>query len=160
MASNYATYARICLRKQGVIQKLSATWRPLASPKKPMPRVLVIDDEPQIRSLVKRFLTNAGYEVDEAGDGLAGVDQMNAAPADLVITDILMPKQEGLETIRQIREKHPNCKIIAMSGGSQLTAMDFLPIAEKFGAAKIFHKPIDFRELVEAVEELIPLGGE
>lgn len=121
-----------------------------------MPRVLVIDDEPQIRSLVKRFLKGAGYEVDEAGDGLAGVDQMNAVPADVVITDILMPKQEGLETIRQIREKHPDCKIIAMSGGSQLTAMDFLPIAEKFGAAKIFHKPIVFQELVDAVKELVP----
>jgi len=122
-----------------------------------MPRVLVIDDEPQIRSLVKRFLSQAGYEVDQAGDGLDGVKQMKENPADLVITDILMPKQEGLETIRQIREIYPDCKIIAMSGGSQLTAMDFLPIAKKFGAAKIFHKPIDFQELVEAVKELVPV---
>lgn len=122
-----------------------------------MPRVLVIDDEPQIRSLVKRFLSQAGYEVDQAGDGLDGVKQMKENPADLVITDILMPKQEGLETIRQIREIYPDCKIIAMSGGSQLTAMDFLPIAQKFGAAKIFHKPIDFQELVEAVKELVPV---
>ena len=122
-----------------------------------MPKVLVIDDEPQIRSLVKRFLTQAGYEVDQAGDGLEGVRQMKENPAELVITDILMPKQEGLETIRQIREAFPNCKIIAMSRGSQLTAMDFLPIAQKFGAAKIFHKPIDFNEMVEAVKELLPL---
>ena len=123
-----------------------------------MPRILVIDDEPQIRSLVKRFLASAGYDVDQAGDGLEGVRQMNENPADLVITDILMPKQEGLETIRQIREAHPDCKIIAMSGGSQLTAMDFLPIAKKFGAEKIFHKPIDFAEMVEAAKELVPPG--
>jgi len=123
-----------------------------------MPRVLVIDDEPQIRSLVRRFLSQAGYEVDQAGDGLEGVKQMRANPADLIITDILMPRQEGLETIRQIREQFPECKIIAMSGGSQLTAMDFLPIAEKFGASRIFHKPIDFAELVEAVKELVPPG--
>ena len=122
-----------------------------------MPRVLVIDDEPQIRSLVKRFLSQAGYEVDQAGDGLEGVKQMKENPADLVITDILMPKQEGLETIRQIREIYPDCKIIAMSGGSQLTAMDFLPIAKKFGATEIFHKPIDFQELVEAVKKLVPV---
>jgi DNA-binding response OmpR family regulator len=122
-----------------------------------MARVLVIDDEPQIRSLVKRFLTQAGYEVDQAADGLEGVQAMNDNPADLIVTDILMPKQEGLETIRQIREKHPDAKIIAMSGGSQLTAMDFLPIAEKFGAAKVFHKPLDFTALVDAVKELVPL---
>lgn len=122
-----------------------------------MPKVLVIDDEPQIRSLVKRFLAQAGYEVDQAGDGLEGVRQMKENPADLVITDILMPKQEGLETIRQIREAFPDCKIIAMSGGSQLTAMDFLPIAQKFGAARIFHKPIEFSELVAAVKELLPV---
>jgi CheY-like chemotaxis protein len=121
-----------------------------------MPRVLVIDDEPQIRSLTARFLTQAGYEVEEAADGLEGVRKMKSDPADLVITDILMPKQEGLETIRQIRESFPDCKIIAMSGGSQLTAMDFLPIAEKFGASRLFHKPIDFNELVEAAKELTP----
>ncbi|MGK0200875.1 MAG: DNA-binding response OmpR family regulator, partial [Yoonia sp.] len=120
-------------------------------------RVLVIDDEPQIRSLLKRFLTQAGYEVDEAADGLEGVQAMNDNPADLIITDILMPKQEGLETIRLIREKHADAKIIAMSGGSQLTAMDFLPIAEKFGAARVFHKPLDFTALVDAVKELIPI---
>ncbi|MFT4690215.1 MAG: response regulator [Verrucomicrobiia bacterium] len=122
-----------------------------------MARVLVIDDEPQIRSLLKRFLTQAGYEVDEAADGLEGVQAMNDNPADLIITDILMPKQEGLETIRLIREKHADAKIIAMSGGSQLTAMDFLPIAEKFGAARVFHKPLDFTALVDAVKELIPI---
>lgn len=120
-----------------------------------MPKILVIDDEAQIRSLTRRFLTQAGFEVEEAGDGLEGVRKMRENPADLIITDILMPKQEGLETIRQIREFHPTCKIIAMSGGSQLTAMDFLPIAEKFGAARIFHKPIDFNAMVDAVKELL-----
>ncbi|MBG89635.1 MAG: response regulator [Verrucomicrobiales bacterium] len=122
-----------------------------------MARVLIIDDEPQIRSLLKRFLTQAGYEVDQAADGLEGVKAMDDNPADLIVTDILMPKQEGLETIRQIREKHPDAKIIAMSGGSQLTAMDFLPIAEKFGASRVFHKPLDFTALVDAVKELFPI---
>ena len=102
-----------------------------------MPRVLVIDDEPQIRSLVKRFLSQAGYDVDQAGDGLDGVKEMKENPADLMITDILMPKKEGLETIREI---YPECKTIAMSGGSQLTA-------------------IDFQELVDAVKELVPVEG-
>lgn len=122
-----------------------------------MPRVLVIDDEPQIRSLLKTFLKRAGYEVDEAGDGIEGVKQMRACHADVVITDILMPKQEGLETIRQIRKEFPDVKIIAMSGGSQLTVMDFLPLAERFGAAKIFHKPLDFNALVATVKEIAPL---
>ena len=122
-----------------------------------MPKILVIDDEPQIRSLIKTFLTRSGYEVDEAGDGIEGVERMKANPADLVITDLLMPKQEGLETIRQIRKDFPDVKIIAMSGGSQLTVMDFLPIAEKFGAVKVFHKPLDFTAMVDAVKELVPL---
>ncbi len=122
-----------------------------------MPKVLVIDDEPQIRSLIKTFLTRSGYEVDEAGDGIEGVERMKANPAEVVITDILMPKQEGLETIRQIRKDFPDVKVIAMSGGSQLTVMDFLPIAEKFGAARIFHKPLDFTAMVDAVKELAPI---
>jgi len=149
------------LCKRGANQILIERKSPLTVyPDFRMPRVLIIDDEPQIRSLLKRFLTHAGYEVDEAGDGLKGVKQMKANPADLIITDILMPKQEGLETIRQLREAFPDCKIIAISGGSELTSMDFLPIAKKFGAAKIFQKPLDFSELVESVKELVPLDAE
>ena len=121
-------------------------------------RIAVADDEPDMREYFQKILPRLGHEVVSIAEtGLQLVEHCRAMNPELVITDILMPKQEGLETIRQIREAFPNCKIIAMSGGSQLTAMDFLPIAQKFGAAKIFHKPIDFNEMVEAVKELLPL---
>ena len=93
-----------------------------------MARILVIDDEPDVRALVEQTLKPAGHEVVPAADGREGVDSYCAKPADLVITDIYMPNQEGLETIVELRRRFPGVAIIAMSGWS--TAETMLSIAQ------------------------------
>lgn len=121
-----------------------------------MPRVLVIDDDEQIRSLLRAILEREGYEVETAADGAQGLNFFRKDPADLVITDILMPEKEGLETIRELCDEFPDVKIIAISGGGSLAHPEvYLELCKKFGALRTFQKPVDRHELVTAVREII-----
>ena len=121
-----------------------------------MARILIIDDEPDMRALLEQTLKSAGYEVISAADGREGVERHRTSPADLVITDLYMPTQEGLETIREFRTRFPEVAIIAMSGKD--AALTMLSIAQKFGAIGILHKPFPADELIAAVEKA--LGGQ
>jgi len=85
-----------------------------------MPSVLVVDDEDQLRQLIREILEQAGYQVTEARDGKEAVQQYRLAPADVVIMDILMPEQDGLETTSTLRREFPNVKIIAITGSSEM----------------------------------------
>jgi DNA-binding response OmpR family regulator len=91
-----------------------------------MSRILVIDDDEQIRGMLRQVLGCEGYEVVEASNGKDGMALFRAAPADLVISDILMPEQEGLQTIRELRREFPTVKIITISGGGPGGSMNFL----------------------------------
>lgn len=129
-----------------------------------MPRILVIDDDENTRDILRRMLTRRGYEVLEAENGFEGIRCFQEEGADLVVTDVLMPEKEGLETIQELREEFPSLKIIVMSGGGKLgNAGDFLMIAKIFGAAYSFQKPIPREKFLGAVEALIgpgdPAGG-
>jgi CheY-like chemotaxis protein len=106
-----------------------------------MARVLVIDDDEVIRMLLTRVLEAGGHEVDVAPDGLKGMALFKSRPADVVITDIYMPNQEGLATIMELRRSAPTVKIIAMSGGGSRADMDVLPVAEALGAERTLRKP-------------------
>jgi len=121
-----------------------------------MARILVIDDEPDMRAFLEEVLKSAGYEVILAADGRAGVERYRTSPADLVITDLYMPNQDGLETIRQLRSCFPEVAIIAMSG--KAAAVTTLSIAQKLGAVGILHKPFLRDELMAAVVKA--LGGQ
>ena len=121
-----------------------------------MPRILVIDDDEQIRSLLRAILEREGYEVETAADGVQGLKLFRKDSADLVITDILMPEKEGLETIRELCDEFPDVKIIAISGGGSLAHPEvYLELCKKFGALRTFQKPVDRHELVTAVREII-----
>jgi DNA-binding response OmpR family regulator len=120
-----------------------------------MPLILVIDDEVHIRTLLREMLERSGYEVMDAPDGAAGIRLYRENPADLVITDIIMPKKEGLETITDLRIEFPEVKIIAMSGGGTVGPESYLQIAEGFGALRIFAKPFKMNELLAAIQELL-----
>ncbi len=122
-----------------------------------MPRVLIIDDEPQIRVMLRQMLERIGLEVMDAPDGKAAIKLQQENPADLIITDIIMPEKEGLETIVDIKRSFPKVKIIAMSGGGRNQPMDYLCIAEKLGADKTFAKPIGQKEIISSVRELLRL---
>ena len=114
-----------------------------------MARILVIDDDPDTRAMLEQILTPAGYEVILAADGKAGVERYRTSPADLVITDLYMPNQDGLETIRQLRSCFPEVAIIAMSGTTNTGTM--LSIAQNVAAVGILRKPFVADELIAAV---------
>ena len=123
-----------------------------------MQKILIIDDEPHILLMLKKMLERVGYEIEIATSGVEGIKLFKESGSDLVITDIIMPEKEGLETIREMRRIKSDLKIIAMSGGGKVSADNYLQIARIFGAAKSIAKPFTQKEMVSAVQSL--LGGE
>jgi len=119
-----------------------------------MPRVLVIEDDAQVRRMLRQTLEEAGCEVAEAPDGDVGLQLFRQQPADVVITDILMPEKEGIETIISLQREFPHVEIIAISGGGRLRKKDCLNWAAQLGTARTFAKPLELNQLVEAVHEL------
>ncbi|HYH20022.1 MAG TPA: response regulator [Azospirillum sp.] len=120
-----------------------------------MTKVLVIDDEDMVRLTLCQMLEVAGYEVTEASDGRKGVAMQAAHPADIVLTDILMPGQEGIETIIQLRQLTPGVKVIAISGGARVNNVDLLEVARTMGADAVLAKPFTMRELIGALNDCL-----
>ncbi len=117
-----------------------------------MPSVLVVDDQDQVRQLIRETLEQAGYEVDEARDGKEGIERYRATSPDLVIMDILMPHEDGLEAILTIRREFPNMRVIAMTGASDtIGVLNFLDVAKMFGARRTLQKPFELKVLLDAV---------
>ena len=117
-----------------------------------MPSVLVVDDQDQVRQLIRETLEQAGYEVEEACDGKEGLDRYRVRSTDLVIMDILMPDQDGLETIMTLRQEFPDSRIIAMTGGSDMVGTpNFLDVAKMLGARRTLQKPFELKVLLDAV---------
>ena len=121
-----------------------------------MQRILLIDDDATVRYALRQVLERAGHQVDEASDGNIGLEKYRADHQDVVVTDIIMPNQEGIETIIKLRRLTPDLPIIAMSGGGRTGNRDFLAMAEKLGAAKAMAKPFRPKELIEAIALLLP----
>ena len=121
-----------------------------------MAHILVIDDEEVIRVQLRLVLEEAGHEVDEAGDGEAGCRLFRERPADIIITDMVMPKKDGANTILDLWRDFPDVRIIAISGGDGTAGPEeFLEYAGVFGALRTFAKPIGHDELLAAVDELL-----
>ena len=117
-----------------------------------MANLLVIDDEPVIRQMARRILEGDGHHVIEAEDGAIGFARLEENSVDLVLTDIVMPNKEGVETIQDIRRFHPEVKVIAMSGSGAHQL--YLDTATKLGAHATLNKPFlpdDLREIVGQV---------
>jgi len=127
-----------------------------------MQRILIIDDDHHILLMIKKMLERAGYEVDLASNGNEGLKLFKRVQADLVITDIIMPEKEGLETIREMKRLQSDLKIIAMSGGGKISADNYLETAKIFGASKVLQKPFSQKTMVLAVIDLlgVPTGGD
>lgn len=121
-----------------------------------MPSILVVDDEEQVRQLIRTTFEEAGYRVSEAGNGKEALEQYRRAPTDLVVTDILMPDQDGLECISILRSESPNVKIIAITGGSDLIGvLGFLDVAKMLGAHRTLQKPFEMKALLDAAESAL-----
>ena len=120
-----------------------------------MAKILVIDDDPSILTMLKRMLEKEGYEVDTAFNGSEGLEKIESFPPDLLVTDIVMPEKEGLELIFYLRKNNPGLKIIAISGGGRFNYEGYLTSAKYLGADLTFQKPLIHKEFVQAVSDLI-----
>ncbi len=124
-----------------------------------MASILVIDDEPQLRGMLRLVLERAGHNVYDAPNGKVGVVVFRQNKIDLTVTDILMPEKEGIETISELKRIAPHAKIIAISGGGRTKNLDFLTVARKMGADRSLAKPFRPQELVDLIDELLATGG-
>ena len=116
-----------------------------------VPRILIIDDEETVRTMLREVFEQNAYEVVEAPNGQAGIEQYRQQDIDLIITDIMMPKKDGFETIRELRETQPDIKIIALTG----YGLHNLPVAYDLGASRVFEKPISPHDLLQAVKDML-----
>lgn len=118
-------------------------------------RILVIDDDLDLRQVLVAALESHGYAVAAASNGREGLAALKAQDVDLVITDIVMPEMEGIETIFQIISKNPHQKLIAMSGGGRISAREYLEDANLLGATATLPKPFTLSELLDLVESIL-----
>ncbi|MBM4122398.1 MAG: response regulator [Nitrospira sp.] len=132
---------------------------PMHEPEPSVATILVIDDEAPIRRMLRDLLEGAGHTVTEAADGRAAMKCLREQPSDLIITDMLMPEEDGVEVIREARRIAPETKIIAMSGGGLKGKADFLNIARCLGAQRTIAKPFALDKFLEAVKEVLQDNG-
>jgi CheY-like chemotaxis protein len=116
-----------------------------------MARILIVDDEPEILVILERMLRKMNHETVLAGNGKEAVRRLEEAPFDLVLTDLIMPESEGIETIAAVRKRWPGVKIIAMSGGGRQSPVPYLAVAANLGADATLAKPFDRADLVNAL---------
>ena len=120
-----------------------------------MARILIVDDEEQLRDVLKSVLQEEGHEIVEAGNGYAAMEEFRKAPTELIITDIVMPDKEGLETIIDFRRTYPDVRIIAMSGGGRNSPQDYLDMAKKLGATEVIAKPFSIDDFLSCVNRVL-----
>lgn len=121
-----------------------------------MAKILVVDDEEQIRSLLKDLLERDRHEVYIAEDGAYGLEKVADTEVDLIITDLVMPNKTGIDFIMELKKSCPNVKVIAISGGGGIQGrFDYLEIAKLIGAEKTIRKPFTLSQIREAVAELM-----
>lgn len=120
-----------------------------------MPTILLIDDDTDLRKMLAKVLERERYRVLEAGTGVEAMRVLQIQTPDLVVTDLIMPDQDGIGTINQLKKDHPDIKIIAISGGGRMISQDYLNIARMLGAHHTFKKPFDNREFVAKIRELL-----
>jgi len=118
-----------------------------------MKKILIIDDDPQIRELLVRLMTLHGFIPLTAANGEEGLQLFRRERPDLVISDLIMPEKEGYETLRTIKTEQPGTGVFIISGGGRMDAQSALSLAKQFGADRTFSKPFSCAELIAAVRE-------
>jgi DNA-binding response OmpR family regulator len=118
-------------------------------------RILLVEDDAMARGFFRALLVEAGHDVVEAGDGAEAVRLFRQGGVDLVVTDIYMPKMNGLDAILEMDPKAQGIPVIALSGGHDGSGSDPLDLAESLGVSRTFHKPFDYRKFTEAVGALL-----
>ena len=124
-----------------------------------MARILVIDDQPEIRRLIRQLLESAGHTVVEASNGAEGLRLQQAGPAEVIITDLFMPEMDGIEVLTALRRLNIRVPVIAISGGGQFGQLDLLRTARRLGAFRSLTKPFALRDLLDASREALAAGA-
>ena len=129
-----------------------------------MGSILIIDDEEDIRDALQIVLESVGHNVKVASNGNEAVELQRSEPADLIITDVIMPGKDGVDTIKEIRQEFPGIRIIAISGGGGVQPTEYVPeaitttaylaAAKEAGADMVFTKPFERNVLIQAVDDL------
>jgi CheY-like chemotaxis protein len=119
-----------------------------------MAQILIIDDDEAMRYLLREMLEPEGYTVYEAANGAEGMRLFRQERPEFVITDVFMPEQDGLETIRMLKREFPTVKIVAMSGGGASGTLSYLEVTRTFGADRILRKPFLKGSLLATLQEL------
>lgn len=125
-----------------------------------MAQVLVVDDDESLRRFIRQVLEREGHAVDEAENGARAIERIAQGRVDLVITDLIMPEKEGIETIMEVRQRNPEVRIIAMSGGGRLGPDSYLDTAQRLGADRSLAKPFQRHMLVNLVSEVLAVKRE
>jgi DNA-binding response OmpR family regulator len=118
-------------------------------------KILIVDDEAPIRDLLRLAFQSRGYEVAEADNGKRAMEQYDKFSPSVVLIDLVMPGMEGIETIRHLRKRGPKLRIVALSGGGTMGFTGYLKYAEQLGADMAMSKPVDLKELLARVAQLI-----
>lgn len=118
-------------------------------------RILIVDDDPQIRTLLRTVLEGHGYVVGHAADGAEAAGLIRDEAPDLVVTDIFMPEADGFEVLAVIKKSYPDLPVIVVSGSRITPNVDFLHLADRLGAYSVLHKPFRPKDLIDAVEQAL-----
>ncbi|MDZ4200194.1 MAG: response regulator [Kiritimatiellia bacterium] len=117
-------------------------------------KILIIDDQDEVRRFLQRAGETLGYDIKTTDNGREGLELCLEWKPDAVLTDIFMPDQDGLETIRALRKSYPEIRILAMSGGGSMGHVDVLRTARAMGAAGVLTKPFNRGTLAEVLQQL------
>jgi len=120
-----------------------------------MPGILIVEDENELREMLKISLLRRNFTVLEAANGKEAIIHFKPSITDLVVTDIIMPEEDGLKVVMKLRELKPTLKIIAISGGGKAGPGNYLSLANALGADAIYSKPFSINDLIAKIEELL-----
>ena len=119
-----------------------------------MAKILIIEDDADVRAAIEAGLTKSGHSVLPTANGKDGLNALRQGMVDLVVTDIFMPEQEGLETITALRKQYPSLPVIAISGGNVVSG-EMLLVARELGAQEVIEKPFGLNSLLTAVGKVL-----
>lgn len=120
-----------------------------------MAKILLVEDDNLVRDMLTQVLQRANHEVICATNGEEATEYLKNNTPDIMVTDIIMPKKSGITLISEVKNRHPNLEIIAISGGGRLDPTGYLDLSESLGASVSFEKPIDNTALLMAIDLLL-----